>query len=670
MTLRKSIITVLVLCTFLSVGAQKFELGRVTISELQEREYSQEPSAAAAILFKKGEVHIEYSQLQGFLMKTEVKAKIKIYKKEGFEWANNQIQYYLFGDWSEKISIVGAATYNLVDGKIVKTKLKNDGEFDEKNNKYWGTKKITLPNVKEGSIIEFDYVITCKRFGKLPDWDFQTSIPVKYSEFKTYIPEYFIFNPSQKGFLFPKITVEKIPASIIITTKDRSVGRVSETNFSSDKLEYVETRTTYIAENMPAMKEESYVNNIKNYTSSVSHELSIINYPNVPLKTFSTDWETVTKTIYKDDDFGPELNKTGYFEADVTSLIAGLKSRDEIIIAILGYVKSIKWNDYYGYSCGDGVKKAYKDKIGNVAEINLMLIAMLRYAGINANPVLLSTRSHGIALFPNLTAFNYVIGAVETEGEPILLDATEKYSSPGVLPLRDLNWFGRLIRKDGSSSQINLMPQGFSKEINYMNLVLKNDGSIDGKIRKQLTEHKALDYRQQNLSRNKDSYVEDLEYRNNAIEINDYMRDNDLDLTKPIAETYSFKNNKDLEIIENKMYLSPLLFLTFKENPFRQEKREYPIDFGYPSQSKFNINIEIPKGYAIESIPKPLNLVTGNNIGAFKYNIATNDNKIQLTITTDINTPIVPADDYEVLKDFYQKMMDKQNEKIVLIKSE
>jgi hypothetical protein len=63
--------------------------------------------------------------------------------------------------------------------------------------------------------------------------------------------------------------------------------------------------------------------------------------------------------------------------------------------------------------CNEGVKKAYKDKTGNVAEINLMLTAMLRYAGLNANPVLVSTRSNGIAIFPNRTAFNYVIAAVE-----------------------------------------------------------------------------------------------------------------------------------------------------------------------------------------------------------------------------------------------------------------
>jgi hypothetical protein len=52
---------------------------------------------------------------------------------------------------------------------------------------------------------------------------------------------------------------------------------------------------------------------------------------------------------------------------------------------VFNHVKNLKWNGYYGYSCNDGVKKKYKDKTGNVAEINLMLTAMLRYANLNAN---------------------------------------------------------------------------------------------------------------------------------------------------------------------------------------------------------------------------------------------------------------------------------------------
>lgn len=663
----KKLILILFLIIFSNSNAQKFDLGKVSLAELQEKEHPKDPSAVAAILFKKGNVTFEYDQNAGFFTVTEVKTRIKIYKKEGYEWANQEVNYYADSNINEKVSISDAVTYNMVDGKIEKTKLKSDGEFVEKINKYWSRKKITMPNVKEGSVLEFRYTIRSPRYGSLSDWSFQTSIPVNYSEYNTYVPEYFTYNSNQKGFFSPKVIVEKKTSSIMLTSKERTTG--AATTFSTDKIDYIETHTKYLSENLPAIKEEAFVNNIDNYTSRMSHELSMTKFPNATLEYFSTDWESVTKTIYEYSDFGPELNKTGYFEDDISKLIAGINTPIEQIATIFNFVKtSVKWNDYTGYSCNDGVKTAYKNKTGNVAEINLMLTAMLRFAGLNANPVLVSTRSNGITHFPSRNAFNYVIAAVETPEGLILLDATEIYSVPNVLPLRDLNWFGRLIRKDGTSSQVDLMPKTLSKEAVNMNVDLKADGSADGKVRIQLTNHQALEFRKAVLVLDKDNYVEKLETSNNNIEISDYSRENDLDLSKPIVEKYSFKDNKSVEIINDKIYISPMLFLGAKENPFKQEVREYPIDFGYPTEEKFNINIKIPEGYIVESMPKGVSLTTGENIGLFKYIIANPEGSVQIVITNDINSAIVAADFYEVLKDFYQQMIDKQNEKIVLKK--
>ena len=111
-----------------------------------------------------------------------------------------------------------------------------------------------------------------------------------------------------------------------------------------------------------------------------------------------------------------------------------------------------------------------------------------------------------------------------------------------------------------------------------------------------------------------------------------------------------------------------MLFLTAKVNPFKQEVREYPVDFGYPMLKKYNINIEIPGGYVVESMPVGINIAIGDDIGAFKYVIANTDNKIQVVITSTINTAIVSSDFYPVLKGYFQQMIDKQNEKIVLRK--
>lgn len=377
MKIKKLILPFFIALFYFNMNAQEFKLGKVSVAELEEKMHPKDTAAVAAILFKKGETSFEYSQNEGFMVVTEISMRIKIYKKEGYDWANQVVRFASgSNNIKEKVIFSDAATYNLVAGKIEKTKLKSEGEFQEMVNKYWTRKKITLPNVKEGSVLEFKYSIHSDNIGLLREFDFQTDIPVNYAEYKTLVPEYFTYNTKLKGFISPKIEVQKSSKSFNITSKERSGGAgfsATSTTFSTDKIDYIETRTTYTVHDVPAMKEEAFVNNIDNYTTSLLQELSMTQYPNQASKLYSTDWESVAKTIYEYDDFGPELNKTGYFEEDLKAVIAGLTSQDEIVLAILNYVKStVKWNEYFGYSCDNGVKKAYKDKIGNVADINLI----------------------------------------------------------------------------------------------------------------------------------------------------------------------------------------------------------------------------------------------------------------------------------------------------------
>ncbi|MFV5699524.1 transglutaminase domain-containing protein [Flavobacterium sp. ZT3R17] len=655
---------------FYNANAQEFKLGKVSIEELQQKVHPKDTAAVAAILFKKGETSFEYSTDTGFDLVTEISMRIKIYKKEGYDWANHEVIFRPEGSSRESIDFSDAVTYNLVSGKIEKTKLKSEGEFEEKVNRYWNKKKITMPNVKEGSVIEFKYKIKSNSIGMLRDWSFQTIIPINFVEYITYIPEYFIFNRKLKGFVSPKISVDKRRQSKMVNglvTKDGSVSTVS--NFSQGKLDYEETKTTYLIENIPAIKEEAFVNNINNYSASLEQELSMTHYPNEPMKPFSSDWNAVVKTIYDYEDFGPELNKTNYFEADLKPIIAGLDTPEEKITALLNYVKTtVKWNDYYGYSCNDGVKKAYKDKTGNVAEINLMLTAMLRYAGLTANPVLVSTRSNGIAVFPNRTAFNYVIAAVETPNGLILLDASDAFSTPNVLPFRALNWEGRLIRKDGTSEEVDLMPKIASNNTVMMNYTVDANGLVSGKLRRQRTDHNAMIFRKNVDNIKEDAYLEKLENDNEKIEIKEYLRANEKELKLPVTETFSFSGSNLCEGIGGKIYINPLLFLTDERNPFKQENREYPIDYGFPFLDKYSINIQIPDGYKVETLPAPAVLNMQDNLGSFKFMTNLSENTIQVVLTHQINTPIISSEYYSMLKEYYQGMITKENEKIILTK--
>jgi hypothetical protein len=666
--MKKAIIITLLLFVN-AIFAQKRELGKVTVDELKEKVCPSDSSAPAAVLFNIGEVRFEYLDGRGFLVTTRVRTKIKIYKKEAYELANKSVRYYLGGDSKERLTFKDAATYNLVDGKVEKTKLKSDGEFDEKVNKYWGRKKIALPNVKEGSIIEFEYSLESESIGVLEDWAFQMGIPVVYSQFKTIIPEYYVYKPLMRGFLTPKFETSAKVKSVSSTSKDRTEGNITTTSFSNNQFNYNETTSIYTLENIPALKDESFVNNIKNYTAMIEHELTSIQFPNTPIRNLSTTWENVVKTIYDSDSFGGELNKTGYFDNDVSALITGLNSNEEKIVAIFNYVKSrMNWNEFFGYGCNDGVRKAYQDKVGNVAEINLMLTAMFRYAGLEANPIVLSSRGNGISMFPSRTAFDYVISGIELNGQIVLFDATSKNALPNILPIHDLNWFGRLIRKDGSSVQVDLMPKSNSKDIVNVIASISNEGKVSGKLRDQYFDYNAFNYRERNGKINTESLVERLEKAHAGLEISEYDVQNKNDLSKPIVVTYMFDLDNAIEIIGEKMYLSPLLFFTMNENPFKQEKREYPIDFVFPHQDKYNISLTLPEGYIVESLPEPKAISMPEDMANFKFNLSNNGNQIQVVCTFDINRAVVGSEDYETLKSFFKEVINKQTEKIVLKK--
>jgi hypothetical protein len=669
--MKKIIITVVLLIGSFAFS-QKNELGKVTIDELKEKVCPTDTSAVAAVLFSVGKTSFDYSYDNGFQIITEISTKIKIYKKEGYALANHSERIYVGGNGDEKIDISKAVTYNLVGDKIEKTKLSSSGEFYEKVNKYWNRKKITMPNVKEGAIIEYKITITSPYISNFPDWQFQSEIPVSYSEYTTYIPEYFTYNVHQKGYYNLEVSKDGKFRTINYSYMPPIMpGMNNPTDGRREKgsLEFNENSVKYVARNMPALKDESFVNNIDNYKTTILHELSGTRYPNSPYKSYVTDWETIVKGIYESENFGPELNKTGYFEKDIDLLLAGVTSQNERISMVFNYAKSrMNWNEFYGIYCDEGVKKAYQDKKGNVAEINLMLTAMLRYAGFEANPILVSTRSNGISLFPSKSAYNYIIAGLELNNQVVLMDATSKFSTPDILPVRDLNWFGRIIRKNGTSAEIDLMPKMSSKDVVSIMAKINDKGEVSGKIRDQYFDYNALLFRQANNGVATESYIEKLEKRHQGLEIGKYDVQNSNDLSLPIIENYDFTTTNAVEIIGDKMYLSPLLFFAKSENPFKQDAREYPIDFVYPNQDKFNVSLIIPEGYVIEVLPTAKAVALPDNLASFKYNISNNGNQIQIMFILDTNQAIIGSEHYEGLKTFYKEIVNKHNEKIVLKK--
>ncbi|MGC1514463.1 MAG: transglutaminase, partial [Maribacter sp.] len=419
-----------------------------------------------------------------------------------------------------------------------------------------------------------------------------------------------------------------------------------------------------------AMKEENFTDNINNYRSAIFFELESTKFPNYGYKMYSQTWEDVAGAIYRYDDFGGEIDEDRVFRKEVDVLIESHKGKPELAGAIFNFVKSkMVWNGYYGVGCENGIKNAFEKGKGNVADINLMLTSMLRYAGFNANPVLVSTKDHGIPLFPTMDGFNYVIAAIELEQGYLLLDATENILGINQLPVRAINWSGRLVREDGTSKSVSLIPEQISEKNIFMNVEFQEDGKVDGKMQTRFTNHLAYEYRKEVGSKTKEQLKDYISAIYDGTEIEKLENENLKNSNAQLTETLEFTKDGVMEIIGDRAYFSPMLFLANKENPFKMEKREYPIDLDYSKKEKVTINFSIPSGFAIESIPESMALGLPDDQGTFNYTIRQNGSNIQLVCIKETKSAMLSPILYEPLREFYEQVVQKENDKVVLVKT-
>ena len=183
----------------------KMKFGDVDLSELQMKSYSKDTSAAAVILGDFGNISFTYDQFKGGFKVIYVRqTRIKILKKDGYSWADHSVELYKENNNEQSIGSVSGTTYNLEGGKIKKSKLTKDSQFREKLSEYWEAFKFTMPDVKEGSVIEYRYTVTSDYIFTLPVWYFQYSIPVVWSELKISIPEYYTYNRHRRLRALPR----------------------------------------------------------------------------------------------------------------------------------------------------------------------------------------------------------------------------------------------------------------------------------------------------------------------------------------------------------------------------------------------------------------------------------------------------------------------------------
>ena len=604
--------------------------------------YPGDSSAAAVVLFDYCVAYISINNLDDRLL-IERHTRIKILKKEGLNQADVGILLRDRGNGEEKLSNLKAVTYNYESEKIVETDLSKDGIFKERLNKSFNQIKFTLPNVQEGSVIEYSYKIISDYLDLFPNWTFQRSIPVRHSEYWAMIPGFLVFEKDMQGFI-PLTTYE-----------------VENTNY----LSLIVKGHHYVSKNVPAFKAEPHMTSEADYVSKLN--LALRQYRGHEIM---ASWEKLNTKLLEHESFGGIISGSGFLKDQVEQITAGKTEPLQKIEAISNYVrKNFEWDgdqDYLAIS----PKKIMEKKKGSSGDLNLLMGSMLVKAGIDVDMVILSTRDHGFIRrhFHTERQFKSVVCSVKIGNKTLLLDATERYLPYDVLPSRCLNGQGLRISKT-NFGWIDLTPKAKEKTFVTVNLALDNSGELKGKVDFARDGYDAHEMRTEYFSTGEEAFAKKfLSDKQWSIEKKEF-KDMD-DLTKSAKGSFEVSINEHAVTTGDIIYINPFVATKLESNPFKSEKREYPVDFGNKIESVYSCKIVVPDGYMVDELPQSKVLALPENGGKYIYNMTQIGNTISFTSNFSINKNQFSQMEYPILREFYNQVVAKQAEQIVLKKKQ
>ena len=646
----KTLIPVLAFaCLFSPLRAQKspVEFGKVPMEDMRMVVYAPDSTAEAVVLEDYGEAYIQLSGVSSN-MTFERHVRIKILKKEGTRWADAIIPLYKVGSVEENVTKLKGATYNLENGRVVESRLSKEGIFKEKFNRNMIHQKFTLPDVKEGSVIEYAYKISSEFLVNFPNWTFQRKIPTRYSEYWAIIPEFLTFQKYMQGY---------VPATGY-ETKDLNLAG------------YRAKGHHYISTNVPAFREEPHMTSENDYISKINFALSHINVPGQPVLEIMGSWEKLNTLLLADDDFYGVIKGSGFLKSTVADITKDIADPIGKITTIHNYVKSsIEWDGQKDFYAG-AVRKILELKKGTSGDINLILASMLEKAGFDVDMVLLSTRDHGFIReqFPMVRQFNYAVCLVRLPDRSIFLDATAKYLPIGVLPEWCNNGKG-LVISNSHFGWVSLDTKAKSKTLVSADFNMSETGLLKGKLIFTRDGYDANKMRNALQTMGQDAYVQDF-IGSRAWSVGGSEFENIAEITKPAKEKYDLEIQDHATVAGDNIYFSPFITMQMETNPYKSENRVYPVDYGSPIENIYFCKFTAPPGFVVDEAPQSKVLVLHDNAARYIYNVAASPGGDWISITSNlqINRNIFTQEDYLDLREFYNQVVFKQAEQIVFKK--
>jgi hypothetical protein len=633
------------------------EFGVIGTEEIEFKRYAKDRNAEAVVMFDIGKSYfIRDHNIYDVVF--ERITRIKILKNPGTRWAEVEIPFYQKGGIAEKVTDIVAYTYNFENGGIYPTTFNVDNVYEEKKNNNWSIKKFALPNVKEGSIIEYRYKIISPYLFNLQDWNFQWKIPVIYSLYEARITPFYeyvwLLQGAKQFDIFEEYEDKSSPVII------KSLGPYGD-------LKLNEMVYKFGMKDIPAFNDEEFITSWNDYVVKIDFQLAKIHHFDGKKFEIITTWPDLIKELSKDKSFGSYVSKSkGASSKILKSYDLAQKTDREKFDVIVGYVKnSFRWNGNNGYRATKTPKKFVSEKHGNSADINLFTVGMLNKAGIEAYPLLISTRNHGKIKqdYPFAHFFNYVLIYAELDGDVILSDATELFTLNDRIPARCINDKGLIINRD-KTEWADLRYTVPSEKDTRILIDFDDDLKLRSDITLTATEYDAAYYRSKFTGNHTEILRSLHESGYNDIDAASVEISNQSDKSKPYLLRYVVSDSP--EFINQKLYISPFQNEVIADNPLKQTVRTYPVDLTYPVKRKLSATLIIPKGFRVDLVPE--DKVITNELFDLNYDIFVDEEKVVVTMKYYFKHAVYSPSNYSKVRSYFNDIVKKGNEKLVLSK--
>jgi hypothetical protein len=239
----------------------------------------------------------------------------------------------------------------------------------------------------------------------------------------------------------------------------------------------------------------------------------------------------------------------------------------------------------------------------------------------------------------------------------------------GLLPFEDLNGEGFVMR-DKTYKWMMLQNKLSTKLLFLNNLIINENGQLSGTVEMASTGYNAVKGRIQIEKEGAEKYVNVLLKDilvDGKLESQHFENTNKLD-EKPLKGVFKIQTNAFVTKTDSFMYVSPMLFWAQKENLFKNPERKFDIDFGYTWDQSYILNLKIPDGYKVETMPKSIKINAEDQSFLFTYVTEVVDKQLKINVKWSIKKTIFRASDYAILRNGYEAILNKMAEQIVLSK--